>query len=253
MQFGYRMIPKQLSFSAYEYILQNSGEIMNAYGVTILTTVIGTALSVAVIAMYAYPISRKDFRYKKSFTFFVFFTMIFNGGMVPWYIVCTNILHIGDTLSALILPYIISAWYVIVMRTFFATTIPDAIIESARIDGAGDFRTFCIIVMPLSLPGLATIALFSTLRYWNDWWLPLMLINNPALSNLQYYLYRIIMNIQVLAENAAAGISQAEMINLPQESARMAMCIIAIGPIILAYPFFQKYFIKGLTIGSVKG
>jgi putative aldouronate transport system permease protein len=216
---------------------------------------LGTALSLLVIALYAYPISRKDFKYRNQFTFFVFFTMIFGGGLVPWYMVCVQLLHLKNTIWAMIFPALMNGWYVLIMRTFFATSIPDSIIESAKIDGAGEWRTFFQIVLPLSLPGLATVALFNTLAFWNDWYLPLMFITKANLYNLQYTMYKMLANIQFLIQSSSAMSGRAsEMLkNLPSETSRMAMCILAVGPIIFAYPFFQKYFVKGLTVGAVKG
>lgn len=251
---GYNFIPKVFSLEAYKWVFQSGDAIVRAYGLSIMITVLGTLSSVIIIAMFAYVISRKDFKYRNIFSFIVFFTMIFNGGLVPWYMVYTNFLHINNTLLAYIVPSLVNAWYVMIMRTFFQTNVPDSIIESAKIDGAGEFRTFLQIVIPLAKPGLATIALFQTLGFWNDWFLPLMLIDESKLYNLQYILYKTLTAIQYLsqASNVSGGTSQI-LAKLPSETARMAMCVLAIGPIILAYPFFQKYFIKGLTVGAVKG
>ena len=253
---GYKFIPQKFSTAAYDYLFVNGKAIINAYGVTIFATVVGSILSIIVIALYAYPLSRKDFRYKNVFTFIVFFTMLFSGGLVPWYLVCTRVLHIQDTIWALIIPYLMNGWYVLIMRTFFATTIPDSIIEAAKIDGAGEFRTFAVVVLPLAKPVIATIGLFNTIFYWNDWWLPLMLLKTKDnLANLQFTMYKITTNIQYLTQMApsAAGQTGNTIAMMPSETARMAMCVLAVGPIIIAYPFFQKYFVKGLTIGGVKG
>lgn len=252
--FGYKLIPKVFSTYAYEYLFKNASAIFRAYGITIGVTIVGTILSVAVIAMYAYPLSRKTFKYRNIFSFFVFFTMIFNGGLVPWYIVCTQLLHLKDSIFSYIVPSLVSAWYILIMRTFFVTNINDSIIESARIDGAGEFRTFIQIVLPLSKAGLATIALFQTLQFWNEWFLPLMFIENDRLFNLQYILYRVLVAIQYLTTTSnPGGNNGAILARMPSETARMAMCVLAIGPIIIAYPFFQKNFVKGLTVGAVKG
>ena len=254
-RYGYKIFPKEVSFFAYEFVWKNSKEILNAYSITIIVTIIGVILGTLFMALYAYPLSRKNFKYRKLFTFYLFFTMLFTVGMVPWYLVCTKLLHIQDTIFALILPYLVSAWYIIISRTFISTAVPDTILESAKIDGANEFRIFFKIVMPIAVPGLATVALFSTLGYWNDWYLPLMLTTNPALSNLQYYLYRILINLRVLSDSSSAAYTQADIIlqTLPKQSARMAICVIAMGPIVLAYPFFQRYFVQGLTIGAIKG
>lgn len=254
VEYGYKVFPKVTSFAAYEYVLKNAEAILRAYGVTIFVTVVGTILSTLFTALYAYAITRKEFRYRKFFTYAMFFTMLFSGGMVPWYIVCTQLLHIQNTILALIWPSLVSAWNVMIMKTFFKTSVPDAIVESARIDGSSEILIFFRIVFPIAIPGIATIALFATLQYWNDWYNPLMLINDPKLSNIQYYLYRILQNLKVLTDTSSAAYTQSGQTieTLPQESARMAIAIIAIGPIILAYPFFQRFFIKGLTIGAVK-
>lgn len=248
---GYNVIPAVFSTEAYRYVTAGMSSLLRAYGVTIFVTVCGTILSVLVIALFAYPLSRKDYKYKKHFTFVMFITMVFNGGMVPWYLVCTQVIHIQNTIWALILPYIFNGWYVIILRTFFTMNIPAELIEATKIDGASEMKIFFQMVLPLSLPGLATIALFQTLTYWNDWWLPLMLTTSDKLQNLQYMLYKILSNIRMLS--TMTGDAAGSMAKLPSESARMALCILAIGPIIFCYPFFQKYFVKGLTVGSVKG
>ncbi|MHB1394182.1 MAG: carbohydrate ABC transporter permease [Clostridia bacterium] len=252
--YGYSLIPRNLSFESYKYIYNDIMVILRAYGVTLFVTVVGSTLSLITIALYAYPISRKDFRYRSVFTFIVFLTMLFNGGLVPWYMVYVNVLHIDDTIMALILPYLMTPLYVLIMRTFFMTSIPEGIIEAARIDGAGEFQTFVRIVLPLAKPVLATIGLFNVLTYWNDWYAPLLFINNEKLFNLQYLMYRVDKAIMYLSNNAGSINNATQiMANLPSQTARMAMAVIAIGPIILAYPFFQKYFVEGLTIGSIKG
>ena len=249
---GYSMIPQHFTTDAYRFIFKWSGTILNSYGVTLLVTVVGTVCSTFLVALFAYPLSRREFSFRKQFSFFALFTMLFNGGMVPWYIVCVKFLHLNNTIFALIVPYLMNAFYVMIMRTFYQTTIPDAIVESARIDGCGDFRIFRTIVLPLALPGLATIGLFNTLAFWNDYYLPLMLVTDQNLYNLQYMLYKLLVSLSILEQIPSTSFSM-EAMKLPGETARMAMCILSIGPIIIAYPFFQKYFIKGLTIGSVKG
>lgn len=253
-QFGYSFIPRKFSVASYAYVFKDAMVVLRAYGISIFVTVVGSLMSLIIIAMYAYPISRKDFRYKKQFTFFVFFTMLFNGGMVPWYMVYVNVLHINDSLMALILPYLVTPMYVLIMRTYFSNSIPDSIIEAAKMDGASEIQIFRKIVIPLSKPCIATIGLFNVLTYWNDWYASLMFINNEKLFNLQYLMYRVDKSIIYLSSNASSINNASEiMANLPSQTARMAMAIVAIGPIILAYPFFQKYFISGLTIGSIKG
>ncbi|HEX3028241.1 MAG TPA: carbohydrate ABC transporter permease [Clostridia bacterium] len=249
---GYSFIPKEFTFDSYKFVFNLGDAIVRAYGITILVTVVGTIISTMVISMYAYPISRKDFRYKGFFSFIVFFTMIYNSGLVPWYVVYANILHLKDNILVYIIPMVVNTWYVLIMRTFYKLTIPDAIIESSKIDGAGEFRTFVQIVLPLSLPGIATISLFQCLNYWNDWFIALMFIENNKLFNLQYLLYQILNTIQFLASVSGRG-GKIDLSKIPNESARMAMAVVVMGPIIFIYPFFQKYFIKGLTVGAVKG
>ncbi len=250
---GYKFIPDEFGVGGYDYILKQGAVIFKAYGVSLSVTIVGTLLSVIIIAMYAYAISRKDFKYRTQFTFLVFFTMVFNGGLVPWYIVYVKLVGVQNSYWAYIIPPLVNAWYVMIMRTFYQTNVPDSIIESAKIDGAGEFRTWLQIVVPLAKPGLATIALFQTLAYWNEWFIPLMFIDDAAKYSLQYLMYKTLNSIQYLSSNTNFSGAGDVLSKLPAETARMAMCILAIGPIVLAYPFFQKYFIKGLTVGAVKG
>ncbi len=250
---GYQLIPEQWSLEAYKYLWDMKAQVLQAYGVTIFVTVVGTFLSVTVISMYAYAISRKQFKFRKQFTFIAFFTMLFSGGMVPFYIVMTQFLDLKNTMWALILPMAVNAFYIIIMRTFFLRSVPEAILESARIDGAGEMRIFLTIVLPLSIPGIATIALFSTLAYWNDWFNALLFIDDPNKIPLQSLLMRIENNMDFIKQNAMLSNQNSAILkSIPQDSARMAMVVIATLPIALSYPFFQKYFIKGLTIGGVK-
>ncbi|WRP08912.1 carbohydrate ABC transporter permease [Rossellomorea aquimaris] len=250
---GYQLIPEQWSFEAYRYLWEMKAQVVRAYGVTILVTVLGTFISVTVIALYAYAISRKQFIFRKQFTFIAFFTMLFSGGMVPFYIVMTQFLDLKNSMWALILPMAVNAFYIIIMRTFFLRSVPEAILESARIDGAGEWRIFLTIVLPLSVPGIATIALFNTLAYWNDWFNALLFIDDPNLIPLQSLLMRIENNMDFIKQNAMLSNQNSSILeSIPQDSARMAMVVIATLPIALSYPFFQKYFIKGLTIGGVK-
>ena len=253
---GYSFIPEALSLEAYKSLFLNTRSIGRIYLVSIFVTVVGTIVSVLVMAMYAYPISRSSFRYKNHFTFYIFFTMLFGGGMVPWYIICTQVLRLKDTVWALIVPYLFNAFYVIIIRTFFKTTIHESMIESAKLDGAGEIRIFTVIVLPLSMPVIASIGLFTSINYWNDWWLSLILQNKSEWINLQYAMYRVLADATYLAQlssGAGGGLTQSELAKMPTQTVRMAMCAFAMGPILLAYPFFQRYFIKGLTIGSIKG
>ena len=250
LEHGYSIFPKEWSLDAYKYLLQSGGALAQSYMVTIVVTILGTIINVSMVSSYAYAISRKGFKYRRQFTFLVFFTMLFGGGMVPSYIVMTQVLGLKNTIWALILPLAFNSFNIIVMRTFFQKSVPDSIIESARIDGASEFRIFTKIVIPLAIPGIATIALFSTLAYWNDWFNAMLYIDYQNLVPLQHMLMKIEKNMEFIRQNAMLS---GEVMNaLPQESVRMAMVVISTLPIACTYPFFQKYFISGLTIGGVK-
>ncbi|MCL6458560.1 MAG: carbohydrate ABC transporter permease [Gorillibacterium sp.] len=251
---GYSFIPKAFSTLAYSYLWQDRVSILHAYGVTISVTVIGSVLGLLITALYAYPISRRDFPLRNGFAFYVFFTILFSGGLVPWYLVYTNILNVKDSMLALLLPnMLMSGFSVLIMRTFFQTTIPPSLIESATIDGAGEFRIWWKIVMPLSLPVLATIGLFNTLTYWNDWFNSLIFISDTKWYSLQYVMQKTLMDVQFLSSHSNNANASSLLATMPLETVRMAMAIIGVGPIVLAYPFFQRYLVHGLTIGAVKG
>ena len=250
---GYRIIPKDFSLLSYQMIFKNPTSILNAYAVTIFTTVVGVLISMFLCTSYAYVLSRPDYRYRKILNLYIFFTMLFNGGMVANYLWVANTLGLKNNLWALILPTTVSAWNVMLMKGFLAG-VPLSMIESARIDGAREFSIYFKIVLPCAKPALATVALFYALTYWNDWYLALMYIDNDRLLNLQSLLQRILKNIALL--NSAEAINSgmvSKMSDIPTEGARMAMCIIAAGPMLVIFPFFQKYFVQGLTVGSVKG
>ncbi|MBO0994683.1 carbohydrate ABC transporter permease [Bacillus sp. SD088] len=250
---GFQLIPETWSLDAYKYLWQTKDQLLQSYWITIVVTILGTIISVAMITFYSYAISRPQFKYRKFFTFFAFFTMLFSGGMVPTYIVATQFLGIKNTIWALILPLAMNAFYIIIMRTFFIRSVPEAILESARIDGANEWRSFFQIVFPLSLPGIATIALFSTLGYWNDWFNALLYIDQPNLVPLQSLLMKIEANLEFMRQNIDISSQQSSLFNtIPADAAKMAMVVIATLPIAVSYPFFQKYFISGLTIGGVK-
>ncbi|MFD0961509.1 carbohydrate ABC transporter permease [Paenibacillus chungangensis] len=250
---GYSLFPEKLSLEAYKYVFQTGDQLLRSYGVTIFVTVVGTVISLIVTTLFAYAISRKSFKYRNFFAFFAFFTMLFNGGLVPTYIVATQLLGLKNSVWALILPLLVNAFYIMIMRTFFATMVPGAIIESGKIDGAGEFGIFIRLVLPLSLPGIATIALFNTLGYWNDWFNALLYIEKPDLVPLQSMLMRIENSMQFILQNSQnTSINVGILQDMPQDTSRMAMVVLATGPIIFAYPFFQRYFIQGLTIGAVK-
>ncbi|GGG62321.1 carbohydrate ABC transporter permease [Paenibacillus radicis (ex Gao et al. 2016)] len=250
---GYSFFPTQFSFQAYKYLWMQADQILRAYGITVIVTVIGTASSLLVTSLLAYPLSRKDLPGGQTVAFIVFFTMLFNGGLVPTYMVYTQLLDVKNTLFALIVPWLLmNGFNVLLMRTFFKTTIPVAVLESASIDGAGEFKTYFRIVMPLSLPILATVGMFQGLAYWNDWNNGLVFVTKPDLFSLQNMLNRIMSDIQFLSANSNGNVSES-LSQMPSETFRMAIAVIGVVPILAAYPFFQKYFVKGMTIGAVKG
>ena len=253
VEHGYSLMPKEFSLESYQYIFMDSTQILRAYGVTIFNAIVGASLSVLVIAHVAYPLSRTDFKLRKPITYFILFTMLFNGGQVASYMVITRLYNLQNTIWVMILPLLMSPWYTVVLRTFFKTGVPKGLIEAGKVDGAGELRILWQLVFPIALPGIATIALFQVLLFWNDWNMPLLYIVEPKLYNLQFLLQQMMQNIQQLNENPEfATQAAAGMADIPTEGARMALCFIAMGPILITYPFFQKYFIQGLTVGSVK-
>ncbi|GIO68185.1 carbohydrate ABC transporter permease [Paenibacillus sp. FSL M7-1455] len=254
-QTGYHIIPTAFSGDAYSYIAQQGTMILRALGISVLVTIVGTVLGVLLTASMGYVISRPNYKLKGLLTWIVFIPMIFNGGLVSSYYINANLLGLKDTVWALILPLAVSSFNVIICKTFFKSTIPDGLIESAEIDGAGQLRIFFSIVLPISLPVIATIGLFLCFAYWNDWFQSMLYINNQDLYSLQALLNNLMSNVDALAKNAASmGVSYAVLAaTMPKESARMAVAIIIVLPVAFAYPFFQRYFISGLTIGAVKG
>jgi putative aldouronate transport system permease protein len=249
---GYTLFPSVFSMEAYRYIFKLPRPLITAYGITILVTVTGTIVSLLCTSMFAYVIARKDFKYHRLFSFFLLFTLLFSGGMVPSYIMISRYYHLKNTILALILPYIIIPWHVFLMKGFFMD-IPVSLMEAAKLDGAREMTVFFRIVMPISKPALATIGLFCAFTYWNDWWLSLLYIDDPNLNSLQYYLYRIMNNIQFLTSSMQNMSLNIDFSQLPGETARMALCVLAVGPMLFIFPFFQKYFVRGLTVGAVKG
>lgn len=251
---GYRLIPAEFSSEAYLFLWRERVTIIRACFISIAVTFIGTMLGLMLTTAMGYVLSRKTYRLKGFFTWVVFIPMIFNGGMVASYVVNSNILGLKNTIWALILPLCVSSFNVIICKTFFSTTVPGEIIESAKIDGASQFRIFGEIVLPISKPLLATIALFLCFGYWNDWFQSSLYITNSNLTSLQALLNNIQKNIEYMAKNPSLGLSIQQYKNsMPQESVRMAITMVIVIPIACAYPFFQRYFISGLTIGAVKG
>jgi putative aldouronate transport system permease protein len=250
---GYRLWPEEFSTTAYNFLFGQGSILITAYINTILSTVAGTILAVAMVGLYAYAISRDNFKFKTFFTFYAFFTMLFGGGLVAYYMVMRQVLSIQNSLWALFLPSAFSPFWVIVMRTFYKANVPTEVIESARIDGASEWRTLLQIVVPLSIPGLATVALFSAIGIWNNFFNCLLLVDEAKYYSLQFTIYTTLNNIRFLLENADKMAGLVNISALPSQTFRMAMAVVTVGPIIFAYPFFQKYFIRGLTIGAVKG
>lgn len=253
---GYTFFPSKYTLDAYKNLAKTGAQIKNSYIITVFYTFTGTALSLFVMSMFSFVLAQKKFPARKALTFYVFFTMLFSGGLVPSYIMNVRYLHLNDTIWIFLLPNIANAFYIIILRTFIQTTIPDSLIEAATIDGANDFTIYYKIVLPLSKAGLATIGLFSLVGRWNDWFTGMLYIENPKLIPLQTMLYKIQKDIEFIKSNAeiSDSVMGLELLrSMPTESTRMAITIIATIPILFAYPFFQRYFIKGLTIGSVKG
>lgn len=246
---GYGLIPSQFSTEAYEYIFSNAGEVVSAYGVTIFITVVGTIVGTIVSAMLAYPLSRKNFKLQSVLSFYIYFTMLFSGGLVPTYLLVTKYLGLKDTITALILPILLSAWNIFLLRTFFSS-IPTALIEAVSIEGASEFTIFFKIILPVGKVGVVIIALFSALNYWNDWYQSMLYIDRSNIQSLQYMLYRVMQKTNLAKEMGGAMIYTEKA---PNENLRMALCVVAAGPMLFVFPFFQKYFAKGITVGSVKG
>lgn len=250
--FGYSIIPRKVDFAAYRYVFSNPNAILSAYRVTIFFSLVSMVLSVLFMSMIAYALSRKIMTGKNAVSFFLYFTMLFSGGLVPTYILITQYLHLNDTIWVYIIPSLISPWYIFMLRTFFAD-LPEEMLEAAIIDGASEFRMLFKIVMPLSKPAIATVALFMVLAKWNDWMTSMLYINDESLISLQYLLQRIMQNIQMLQEQSMDISSLMDIKDIPSESARMAMAVVVAGPALIVFPFFQKYFVRGLTVGGVKG
>ncbi len=253
---GYSLVPLEWTLEGYEYLWKVGDQVFASYRITIIHTALGTVMSLFVMTMYSYVIAQRNFVHRKFFTWFLFFTMLFSGGLVPHYIMNVRYLHIDDRLWIFLLPSLVSAYNVIILRTFITSTIPDTLFEAARIDGANHFRIYFSIVLPLFKAGIATIALFNVVGRWNDWFTGMLYIKNPNLVPIQTMLKNIQDNIEFLKQNAeVAGTPDGlQLLNsLPDQNLRMGCTVIVIVPILCAYPFFQRYFVQGLTVGSVKG
>lgn len=246
---GYQLWPQEFGLDAYQMIFENPERILRVYGVTVFVTVVGTGVSLLLSTMAAFVLARKELKYRNVLAFFLYFTQLFNGGLVTYYLLITRDLHLANTLWVLILVPLFSVMNILILRNFIANSIPEAIIESARIDGMGDLGIYFRVVLPLSGPALASIGLFTALGYWNDWWTPMMFIQSADLQPLQYSLY------QMLASVTYAGqmVGNMPSVQMPKETLKLAMTVVATGPIILVYPFLQRFFVSGMTLGSVKG
>jgi putative aldouronate transport system permease protein len=246
---GYWFWPRDFSFDAYTFIFRYPAEVLSAYRVSIIITVVGTVIGLLVSTMAAYVLYRKEVKYRNALAFFLFFTTLFNGGLAPYYILVTKYLDLKNTLGVLILLPMFNVMFILILRSFIRGSIPEPLIESAKIDGAGEYRIFFQMVIPLSKPALASIGLFTALAYWNDWWTAMMFVDKDHLIPLQYMLYQMLSSVNM----SSAMAQYAGAIDQPKETFKLAMTVIATGPILLLFPFVQKYFVKGVTIGAVKG
>ncbi len=251
---GYSFFPQSWSVDSYIYMLAQGKIILRSYGVSIFVTVVGTAISSIITPMLAYPLSRKDFKLRGLFTFLVFFSLLFNGGVVPSYIMWTRVFSLKNTIWALIIPtYLMNGFNVLLVKNYFESNVPKELIEAAQIDGADELTIFSKIMIPLSVPVIVTVGMFTGLAYWNDWINGLYYINDPSLYGVQQLLIRILNNIAFLRSSAGASIIGNVVISLPGDSIRMALAVIGILPILIVFPLLQKYFIRGIVIGAVKG
>lgn len=249
---GFHLVPQVFSTEGYKMIFTFPDQLLKAYGVTAFVTVVGTLAGLFLITMAGYVLQRKDFKYRNQFSFFIYFTTLFGGGLVPWYIMITKYFNMGDTYAVLILPGLMTPFLIILMKNFVKSAIPDELFESAKIDGANDFKIYYSIVLKLSMPGVATVGLFLALTYWNDWFLSSLFINDTSKYQLQYYLYNMI-NTMLFVSQMATGTGVTLAQEIPTESTKMAMALVVTGPIVFLYPFLQRYFVKGLMVGAVKG
>lgn len=253
--YGFSFIPNEWSLEAYQYVFRLGDALWRSYFNSFFITIVGTVLSVGICVLYAYPLFRKDFKYRGLFSFFSFFTMIFGGGLIPTYIICKNLLGLNNNYAALIVPMLVNPFNIIIMRTFFQTSVPFDLIEAASIDGSGEYNTLIKVILPIVKPGIATVALLTALGYWNEWFLSLLYITDNKLIPLQYLLMQMQRNSEFLARNSSMiGADSANIVaSLPGQSMEMAIVVFIVIPIACAYPFFQRYVVAGLTVGSVKG
>jgi len=254
MKNGFSLLPQEFSLEAYKTVFKEPLVVVRAYATTILLTISGTILGLLLQTMTAYVLSRKDFEWRNVFSFFFYFTTLFSGGLVPYYILINSTLNLKNNYLAMLLPLMFSVYNLLIMKSYI-TALPDSLIEAAKIDGCGEFRTLFKVVIPLIKPALATVGLFIALAYWNDWYNAMLYINKPNMYPLQYFLYQQVNNIEAYKKLIANNVGSAVVssISLPTQTLKMALTIVVTGPIILLYPFVQKYFVQGITIGAVKG
>ena len=250
---GYSFFPTEWTLTNFNAAFELGDQLWRSFFNSIFITIVGTFLSLLISIMYAYGLYRKDYPLRKFFMFFMLFTMIFSGGLVPFVIVIRNLLRLGDTLWAIIIPLMMAPFHIIILRTFFKTSIPDSLIDAASIDGSGEFRTLFSIVVPLAKPGIATVGLLTAIQYWNEWWMALLFIRERTQIPLQFLLMELQRNMEFIRRNIAMiGAANINLADLPTQGLRMALCVIIVVPVAFAYPFFQRYIISGLTIGAVK-
>lgn len=252
INYGYSLFPKDFSCDAYKMLFQNIDRIINSYGLTIFITLAGTFLGLMFMSMAAYVLQRKDFPWRNKLSYFIYFTTLFNGGLTPWYMLMMK-MGMKNNILALIIPHLFTVFHILIIRNYM-NGLPYEITESAKVDGANDFVIFVKLILPMSKPVLATIALFTGLAIWNEWYNCMLFMSNEKLYTLQYYLYNMLNNATAMKEfTNGTGANILSGADLPTESAKLAMAMLATGPILLLYPFIQKYFVKGITIGAVKG
>lgn len=252
---GYSFFPAELSLDAYRFVLDLGDQLWRSYFNSFFVTIVGTLCSLLVTVLYSYALFRKDFKFRSFFTFFCFFTTLFGGGLAPTYMVCKNMLGLSDNYAAMIVPMLLNPFNIIIMRTFFTSSVPNELIESAAIDGSGEYRTLFSIIVPIAKPGIATVGLLTALAYWNEWFIPMLYVRDEKYIPLQYLLQRMQNQVEFLLQKSSMIGAEAANIakDMPKDSLRMALVVLVVIPIACAYPFFQRYIISGLTVGSVKG
>ena len=252
---GYSFTPISYSLEAYDYVLKLGDQLWRSYFNSFLITGLGTLLTMLITILYSYALFRRDFKFRGFFTFWAFFTMLFGGGLAPTYVVCKTVLGLSDSYAAIIVPMLLNPFNIIVMRTFFQSSIPEELIDAASIDGSDEYTTLFRIIIPISKPGIATVGLLSALAYWNEWFIPMLYVRDVKYYPLQYLLMQMQTKVDFLVKNSSMIGAEASKIvgDLPSDSLRMALVVLIVIPIACAYPFFQRYIVSGLTIGSVKG